>query len=863
MIKISSLNKIYTSKKKKNCHALKDVNLTLDDTGLVFVLGKSGSGKSTLLNLIGGLDGITSGSIEVDGNDISTFKEKDFCNYRNTHIGFIFQDYHLIDELTVYENIMLSLDLRRIEDGDKVKKALEKVDLAGYEDRYPTELSGGEQQRVAIARAIVKKPRIILADEPTGNLDTKTATAIIELLKSLSKECLILVVSHNLNDANNYAQRIIELKKGKIIADWTKNPDYADEVVYKDGKLIYPKDRILSEQDISLINSKKDAQLVRRTDKFVKTKTVDNAHKRVEIEKKNLSFRKELSISSKFLKNKAWAIVFSSLIVAVIMIIMALAQTIIAFNAGDIVAQEMAKRNQDSFSLSKVVDAKTQASFDYTYRREIGSGDIQAFLDAGYNGKIHPVVNVTVPISECRNMLGISSSYFTKSLYMKEALGTIVVDEDFFVRKFGEVRYLAQLDEPSPHGLIITDFIADSIVAGNRNYYNQSYDKFLGDYRPAGWTYNSVKINAVIYTGYKEKHKALFEKIINGTLEAEDFYTDEDYIAFSNDLYDSLGYSYSLDENFYQNAHHTSTFYGVGKMVINDAIEFVDNSSPYVLVADSEKYMFNGRSCLMSYTEYNKIFGTTFSYNSTSFVPHKLKITGYRYYDVENQSPLFTVELTVDGLHAGSDTLIIKKGEYPEIEEAIGASSVFYTGLYFDGASGVSDVFGLIDTLDYEHQSYAIEGIRTMTKAVEVFIPIFELIAIFLCVGVVFVLVSFSTKMIGDKMHEIGIMKALGTKNSTVVVVFGLQILLIAILTFVLATIGYYLLIDLANVVLIESLKQLAPGRIVLDLHFLTFKPVIAVENCVLIVVLSIISLLIPMIKIKNIKPVKIIKAKD
>ena len=105
MIKITALNKVYHSKKRQKCFALNDVNLVLPDNGLVFVLGKSGSGKSTLLNLLGGLDSITSGSIEVDGNDLASFKEKDFCNYRNSHIGFIFQDYHLLDELTVYETL--------------------------------------------------------------------------------------------------------------------------------------------------------------------------------------------------------------------------------------------------------------------------------------------------------------------------------------------------------------------------------------------------------------------------------------------------------------------------------------------------------------------------------------------------------------------------------------------------------------------------------------------------------------------------------------------------------------------------------------------------------------------------------------
>ena len=150
-----------------------------------------------------------------------------------------------------------------------------------------------------------------------------------------------------------------------------------------------------------------------------------------------------------------------------------------------------------------------------------------------------------------------------------------------------------------------------------------------------------------------------------------------------------------------------------------------------------------------------------------------------------------------------------------------------------------------------------------MTKAVDVFVPIFELIAVILCVGVVFILMNFSSKMINDKMHEIGILKALGTKNNSIGVVFGLQVVLIALLTCVLSTVGYYFFIDIANDVLIESLKRLAPSQVVLDLDFLTFKPSVALVNCALVFALSLISLVIPMIKIKAIKPVKIIKAKE
>jgi ABC-type antimicrobial peptide transport system permease subunit len=183
--------------------------------------------------------------------------------------------------------------------------------------------------------------------------------------------------------------------------------------------------------------------------------------------------------------------------------------------------------------------------------------------------------------------------------------------------------------------------------------------------------------------------------------------------------------------------------------------------------------------------------------------------------------------------------------------------------LYFDGTDGIGSALKVAEDLHYQQQSIAIEGIHTMTKAVDVFVPIFELVAIFLCLGVVFILVNFASKMIRDKMHEIGILKALGTKNTSIGVIFGLQIVLIAALTCVLSTAGYYLFIDLANDVLVESLKRLTPLNVVIDLDFLTFQPGIAILNCGLVVVLALISLVTPMIKIKMIKPVKIIKAKD
>jgi ABC-type antimicrobial peptide transport system permease subunit len=260
----------------------------------------------------------------------------------------------------------------------------------------------------------------------------------------------------------------------------------------------------------------------------------------------------------------------------------------------------------------------------------------------------------------------------------------------------------------------------------------------------------------------------------------------------------------------------------------------------------------------MNIKEYNAIFGTDYTAESAlNFVPHKIKLTQYAYADVDKKNPLFETEVTITHLHDRAWYLA------SDIAALFADAQVYNNALYFDGTDGIGAVLDTAEKLNYQPQSFAVEGIHTMTKAVDVFIPIFELIAVILCVGVVFILMNFSSKMIKDKMHEIGILKALGAKNPTIGTVFGLQVLLIALLTCVLSTVGYYFFIDMANEVLIESLKRLAPTSVVLDLDFLTFRPKIAMINCVLVAVLALVSLIFPMLRIKAIKPVKIIKAKE
>ena len=214
MLELKNITKIYENSLNKT--VLKNLNLKFNNHGLCVILGPSGSGKSTLLNLIGGLDNNYMGDILIDGISLKSFKELD--SYRNHKIGFIFQNYALIEHLTSLENVMLSLKLsNKLKDRDAIK-ILEKVGIIDY-NKKPNELSGGEQLRVGIARALVNNPDIILADEPTGALDSKNSIKIMELLKDISKNKLVIMVTHNEELANTFADRIIRINDGEITFD--------------------------------------------------------------------------------------------------------------------------------------------------------------------------------------------------------------------------------------------------------------------------------------------------------------------------------------------------------------------------------------------------------------------------------------------------------------------------------------------------------------------------------------------------------------------------------------------------------------------------------------------------------------------
>ena len=244
MIRIIGLNKYYNKGRRNQIHVINNTNLELPDKGLVALLGPSGCGKTTLLNAIGGLDRVNKGSIYINDKKITSKFSYKVDKIRNLNIGYIFQDYKLIDDMSVYDNVAMVLKMIGIKDKKEIKTRveyiLERVGMYRYRYRPCGMLSGGERQRVGIARALVKNPDIILADEPTGNLDSKNTIEIMNIIKAISRDKLVILVTHEVDIAKFYASRILEITDGSIVNDYINKHD--DKIDYKIDNTLYLKD---------------------------------------------------------------------------------------------------------------------------------------------------------------------------------------------------------------------------------------------------------------------------------------------------------------------------------------------------------------------------------------------------------------------------------------------------------------------------------------------------------------------------------------------------------------------------------------------------------------------------------------------
>ena len=874
MIEFKKLRKVYNSRKGGKCVALKGIDLQLPDTGLVFIIGKSGSGKSTLLNLLGGLDTITSGDIVADGNSLSSFKKKDFEDYRSSYIGFIFQHYYLLEELTVKQNVELAMGITGNDDQHKVDDLLGKVGLTGYEDRYPKELSGGQQQRVAIARALAKDPKLILGDELTGNLDHKTSVDILNVLKEISKEKLVVIVSHNLDEADQFADRVIELHDGMINRDRTRITAKQYDFTIKGHVAYLPYYRDLTPEETkaleSGLRSGRIRDIVQRDDGFVMStypKTSDRRH--VLPRRKFLKKRKSQYtgiFTRKGLVGKALTVLIVTLMILCVSV----------FSSMHKIGHSEVPYDSSEKYVSIVkggLENPTNGIFSAYYYRVLDEEIEKAESISG--AKVYKLLGI------CTTIAGTSSNAVStqsdmrrnfKGFYLTETYGTLLCDEQFLIDKYGKDGVVEYAEGSDPYlnkpGLsIITDYTADALIKLNPDRY-KSYDDI----------FEYEKAIAIVKTGYKERYAEIIKAY-------EEYTGDDEYESLWHDLCKnsplfeeylreivySLGIDYTFNENFVEDifAKPTRTTGTVRHVVFErDGKVYPEDLKTTLGVAygsykdsSGNKIVTEKGQMSMGYDKYNSIFGTAYTLTnySTDFKPHKVTMKVYDR-NVEGGVLLHEMEFEIIRLMSASssNSAIVNKEDFNTLKE-YQAQTI---GLYVENNDNVEAVISELSAFEYSPRSIAFDAIAGINKILTVFVPLFKLIAGGLYIFIAVYLINYAMQTIKKNYFQIGVFRSFGAKNSDVGIIFITGVVLTGLAIAILSVGFAPLIIDMYNAILVESFA-LVLNTNAFDIRVINMPDWLPIVNAIGVVVLTATSAIVSLLVIKNLKPIEIIRAKD
>ncbi len=504
MIEAKNLKKIYKTKKGVVVNALDNVSVKLPDTGMVFILGKSGSGKSTLLNVLGGLDSFDSGEIIIKGTSSKSFKQSHYDSYRNTYIGFIFQEYNVLEELTVGANVALAIELQgRKATNEEINSILKEVDLDGYGQRKPNELSGGQKQRVAIARALVKKPEIIMADEPTGALDSATGKQVFDTLKKLSKDKLVLIVSHDREFSEQYADRIIELMDGVIISDVEKTSQSDDDdavesddsIVFGEGEISLKAGYSLTEEDRIAINEYLAAiatgakikvggsKLKKKfsSEDFVPTdesKIVRQEKGSFKLIKSKLSIKNAFKLGSGGLKHKKFRLVFTIFLSVIAFTLFGLADTIAAYDSVKTATNSIFDTGVNYASYVKSIKhGDDDWSYWSTDNTLLSPADIN-LINSQTDGNVVGIYRGEASLSYSGNLgYGTVDGQNLAALYKDSFTGLAAVDQNLLAEH--NFSLVGSLPEEGKNEIAIPKYVYDYFnKVGYKIYTNKGEEKF-------------------------------------------------------------------------------------------------------------------------------------------------------------------------------------------------------------------------------------------------------------------------------------------------------------------------------------------------------------------------------------------------
>lgn len=870
MIEVKNITKIY-GRGKKRVVALDNVSFVLPDKGMVFVVGKSGCGKSTLLNIIGGCDKLSAGDIVMDGNSFSAFRERDFDNFRNDYVGFVFQDYCLLDGLTVWQNIALALQLKGERDDNVVRDALDKVRLADCADRRPDELSGGQKQRVAIARTLVKSPKLILADEPTGNLDEKSSRIILDILKELSQNVLVVIVSHNRPDAERYADRIIELSDGKIVGDVSRNKE-AKDVSFDGSAIVIQKGTTLSEQQLADINEKlrKGGVCIQQTDaKFLPTAPPAPTSEKRDFPSHRLSLQGARTLFGMFAKKRVVSTLFTAISIIIFVVIMGICQLFTQFSPDAEIARLLAQESKSDALIMqkgyKTNEFATNVSTDRMVRAR--DDDIAAFRATGYKGGIYPLYNVSVMAFSLEPAVWDVEGYHVPSdalnyekFYCGSALGVLVTNEDYLARIYGADGKLTLLSgtlETKEDEIIVTDYFADSILASNLSFTSVTPDKYA-KITTGEILFERYRVAGVIATGYKQRYRELLDAMISGG-STKNLFTDA-YSRLRDELNSTLNIAYSFNPDFAE-AYLTddgitrAVYYGT--YLVSDGTNYVESCNYCYPSKDLKP-----GEVIMSRTLYAQLMQIDESQVDDAEATGK-KITLTRYENVpQGEAPDYTMQVTIAGLMKKETWTGDFRFAQPEYMQAMKFGSIPYA-LYFDDLSNITALYDKSAELNFVVKSPLVSAIYTVARAAFVFKDMFKFIVGIMLLIIVLALIAFGVGSVRKNMYEIAVVRALGGKAGDLAGMFVLQMFIVSIVVCVASVVGLAIGAKLCNSLLGDGFVKFAHNSLMSQLHIVAFDWGTALIDAGIILLLTVIAAVVPFAIMRRAKPREIIRAKE
>lgn len=842
MIEIKGLTKIYKSDSEENkVIAANDISYKFNDSGLYFVLGKSGCGKTTLLNLLAGLDNYDFGQILIHGDDIRNYTEKQLDEYRNIKIGIIFQQYNLLPDINVYDNLKLVMELqewdcetekRKEYIDSKISDILKKVGISGYEKRKINQLSGGEQQRVAIARTLLKSPDIIFADEPTGNLDENTGNSIMQLLKSLSKNYLIIMVSHDTELAHKYGDFIINMSDGQIKSVEElekKNYSYSFSVeTNKNEKYTFNN---LKTQDmlneieklfVSIENGEtlKISSINKQAD--IKDETLYFSESEGKnIKPKKLSGGYKMRFAFEYLSKKKVRLFFTTLVTALSMILLFFSLYISFYNKEEVILKYM---EENSPSLLPVFSrAEYTDDFYVKHDKNINKG---RFLTEKVIEEFSDTTNTAKCITE--QIIISDNDMFPNA--------TVIFCDDF-----DNINMNIDGSLPAkPDEISITDYIAEKINAG------------IGDKLELQG--NELTISGIIRTDYIEYQ---LNRKLNFGSEDEFFQFRCEYEYFAVYARSELMYNENQKNNLtLQNSDFL--FQKKESMYFNSFIEIgcssaisKDNLADGHLPLDEKEIVVSVDFLQKHLLTAEQVLGKKYSFKDI----HSPNYNNY-YSDAQNMYDYYSDGIIISGLVEAEDEEMTKEMYvHPDVWSRIIDDNKYYSAQLLL-LPQKNDYKNIVSTAKEESLMFnepAVSKIVSFDSTIQKMKLILSMILI-IVVTLNFILIgTFVNISINENRRNIGILRSLGVTMQECMHIFSIEFYTIYLASTAIATSAVFIIINIINNFFSQGLSEVKYD--IIKFNIIVYL-VVLVAECII----GYISIRIPISRMKKQKPVETIR---